>query len=92
MCLSFVRKGAANSCENELFNIIRDLLDDLAEFFQVDEGVRRRLRQGQGSELGHPWPQLEGEVMRYIAGELTREDYYNEKTLIERASAALPGG
>ena len=35
---------------------------------------------------------LERLRMRYIAGELTREDYYNEKTLIERASAALPGG
>lgn len=32
---------------------------------------------------------LERLRMRYIAGELTREDYYNEKTLIERASAAL---
>lgn len=31
---------------------------------------------------------LERLRMRYIAGELTREDYYNEKTLIERASAA----
>lgn len=34
---------------------------------------------------------LERLRMRYIAGELTREDYYNEKTLIERASAALSG-
>jgi len=32
---------------------------------------------------------LERLRMRYIAGELTREDYYNEKTLIERAMAAL---
>lgn len=32
---------------------------------------------------------LERLRMRYIAGELTREDYYNEKTLIERASATL---
>ena len=40
MCLSSVRKVAANSYENELFNLTRDLWDDLAEFFQVDEGVR----------------------------------------------------
>ena len=33
---------------------------------------------------------LERLRMRYIAGELTREDYYNEKTLIERAFKALP--
>lgn len=32
---------------------------------------------------------LERLRMRYIAGELTREDYYNEKTVIERASASL---
>jgi hypothetical protein len=31
---------------------------------------------------------LERLRMRYIAGELTREDYYNEKTLIERAAAS----
>ena len=35
---------------------------------------------------------LERLRMRYIAGELSREDYYNEKTLIERASASLSGG
>jgi hypothetical protein len=34
---------------------------------------------------------LERLRMRYIAGELTREDYYNEKTLIERASNSLTG-
>jgi hypothetical protein len=33
---------------------------------------------------------LERLRMRYIAGELTREDYYNEKTLIENASSKLP--
>lgn len=33
---------------------------------------------------------LERLRMRYIAGELTREDYYNEKTLIERALSSLP--
>lgn len=32
---------------------------------------------------------LERLRMRYIAGELTREDYYNEKTVIERAAAAI---
>lgn len=32
---------------------------------------------------------LERLRMRYIAGELTREDYYNEKTLIERASSKI---
>lgn len=33
---------------------------------------------------------LERLRMRYIAGELTREDYYNEKTLIERSANGLP--
>ena len=33
---------------------------------------------------------LERLRMRYIAGELNREDYYNEKTIIERASSGLP--
>ena len=32
---------------------------------------------------------LERLRMRYIAGELTREDYYNEKTVIERAAASI---
>jgi hypothetical protein len=32
---------------------------------------------------------LERLRMRYIAGELTREDYYNEKTVIERAISSM---
>ncbi|MFA7480875.1 MAG: hypothetical protein WC314_10250 [Vulcanimicrobiota bacterium] len=32
---------------------------------------------------------LEKLRMRYIAGELTREDYYNEKTVIEKAAASI---
>lgn len=33
---------------------------------------------------------LERLRMRYIAGELTREDYYNEKSIIEKAASRLP--
>ena len=44
------------------------------------------------STLGDAQEALERLRMRYIAGELTREDYYNEKTLIERASSGLPSG